>query len=287
MSPDTDPARRISLPGLSDALGPDLPAPIAVVLAALMFSIVLVLICALLRQRRRAPAQVTPGPARVSGGVSISAGIAAYHRGHAHVMRPHLDALRDRQNPDVLFVTCSDSRLVPHMFTSSGPGDLFTVRNIGNLIPRDGDTSVEAAIVYAVDVLGVRSVVVCGHSGCGAMDALYHERAIGSGLDEWLAHGRAALERFRRGHPVAAAAAAAGFGEIDQLGMVNVAVQMETLARHDRIARAVAERGLSISGLFFDIGTARVMRIAAEGIVEFADAAGDLDIDNWASVAVR
>ncbi|MFF3571125.1 SulP family inorganic anion transporter [Nocardia jiangxiensis] len=218
----------------------------------------------------------------------IAAGITAYHRGHAHVMRPHLGALHDVQNPDSLFVTCSDSRLVPNVFTSSGPGDLFTVRNIGNLIPQGGqDSSVEAAIVYALDKLEVRSVVVCGHSGCGAMDALYHERVTGSGLDDWLAHGRGTLEQFRLGHPVAAAAAAAGFGEVDRLGMVNVAVQLETLARHERIARAVAERGLVLSGLFFDIPTARVLEITAEGIAEFTDAAGGFEVDRREPVVAQ
>ncbi len=204
----------------------------------------------------------------------IHAGIAAYHRGAAHLMRPHMGALRDGQNPDSLFLTCADSRLVPNVFTSSGPGDLFTMRNIGNLVPADGrDSSVEAAIVYALDRLRIRSVVVCGHSGCGAMDALYNELVTGSGLDDWLAHGRPSLEEFRLGHPVAAAAAGAGFGEIDQLGMVNVAVQLDTLARHPLVARAMAERDLVLGGLFFDIPTARVIEITADGIAEFDDPA--------------
>ncbi|RDI44849.1 SulP family inorganic anion transporter [Nocardia mexicana] len=204
----------------------------------------------------------------------ISAGVAAYHRGHAHVVRPHLGELRDGQNPDSLFLTCADSRIVPNVITSSGPGDLFTVRNIGNLIPADGrDTSVEAALVYALDKLDVRSVVVCGHSGCGAMEALFHERVSGSGLDAWLAHGRPALEQFRAGHPVAVAAAAAGFGEVDQLGMVNVAVQLDVLARHPVVRRGIEERGVVLSGLFFDIATARVVEITSAGIGEIDDAA--------------
>jgi len=204
----------------------------------------------------------------------ITAGIAAYHRGHAHALRPHLDPLRDSQNPDSLFLTCADSRLVPNVFTNSGPGDLFTVRNIGNLVPADGlDSSVEAAIVYALDKLGVRSVVVCGHSGCGAMDALYHGKVTGSGLDDWLAHGRPSLDRFRLGHPVAVAAATAGFGEIDQLGMVNVAVQLDTLARHPLVSRDIRGRGVVLSGMFFDITTARVIEITPDGIAEFDNAA--------------
>ncbi|MBB5915626.1 carbonic anhydrase [Nocardia transvalensis] len=204
----------------------------------------------------------------------IAAGVAAYHRSHAHVVRPHLGELRDGQNPDSLFLTCADSRIVPNVITNSGPGDLFTVRNIGNLIPADGlDTSVEAALVYALDKLDVRSVVVCGHSGCGAMDALFHERVTGSGLDAWLAHGRPALDAFRSGHPVAVAAAAAGFGEVDQLGMVNVAVQLEALSQHPVVRLGIEDRGVVLAGLFFDIATARVIEIHAEGIGEIGDAA--------------
>ncbi|MCM6774608.1 SulP family inorganic anion transporter [Nocardia sp. CDC159] len=215
------------------------------------------------------------GPWRRSARVDpIVAGVAAYHRSHAHLVRPHLGELRDAQNPDALFLTCADSRIVPNVITSSGPGDLFTVRNIGNLIPADGrDTSVEAALVYALDKLRVRSVVVCGHSGCGAMAALFHGDVTDSGLRDWLAHGRPTLERFRRGHPVAVAAAAGGFGEIDQLGMVNVAVQLETLARHPVVCRAVLERRVALSGLFFDIATARVIEIRVDGIAEIDDVA--------------
>ncbi|AYF76691.1 carbonic anhydrase [Nocardia yunnanensis] len=199
----------------------------------------------------------------------IVAGVAAYHRSHAHVMRPHLGVLRDGQEPDSLFVTCADSRIVPNVITNSGPGDLFTVRNVGNLIPRDAqDSSMEAALIYALDKLHVRSVVVCGHSGCGAMGALHSELVTGSQLDDWLAHARPSLDRFRLGHPVAAAAAAAGFGTVDQLGMVNVAVQLETLSAHPVVRRGVEERGVVLSGLFFDIASARVIEVTVDGIAE-------------------
>ncbi|MFE3104149.1 SulP family inorganic anion transporter [Nocardia tengchongensis] len=199
----------------------------------------------------------------------IVAGVAAYHRSHAHVVRPHLGVLRDGQEPDSLFVTCADSRIVPNVITNSGPGDLFTVRNVGNLIPRDAqDSSMEAALIYALDKLDVRSVVVCGHSGCGAMGALHSELVTGSQLDDWLAHARPSLDRFRLGHPVGIAAAAAGFGPVDQLGMVNVAVQLETLYAHPVVRRGVQERGVVLSGLFFDIATARVVEVTVDGIAE-------------------
>ncbi|MEV6768886.1 SulP family inorganic anion transporter [Nocardia sp. NPDC051030] len=211
---------------------------------------------------RRTGADVSP----------IVAGVAAYNRSHAHVMRPHLGVLRDGQEPDSLFVTCADSRIVPNVITNSGPGDLFTVRNVGNLIPTGGqDASMEAALIYALDKLDVRSVVVCGHSGCGAMEALHSEAVTGSDLDNWLAHARPSLTRYRLGHPVASAAAAAGFGPVDQLGMVNVAVQLEALHAHPVVRRGVEERGVVLSGLFFDITSARVVEVTVDGIAEIDD----------------
>ncbi|QBS40073.1 bifunctional SulP family inorganic anion transporter/carbonic anhydrase [Nocardia sp. CS682] len=204
----------------------------------------------------------------------IAAGVAAYHRSHAHVVRPHLDELRDSQDPDSFFLTCADSRIVPNMITNSGPGDLFTVRNVGNLVPAVGDPSVDAALVFALEELNVRSIVVCGHSSCGAMKALHSGAQAGPEIDKWLAHAHPSLDRFRRGHPVAIAAARAGFGEVDQLSMVNVAVQLENLQRHPAVRAAVAERGVTVSGLFFDIASARVIEITENGLAHIDDEVG-------------
>ncbi|WP_280273456.1 bifunctional SulP family inorganic anion transporter/carbonic anhydrase [Nocardia wallacei] len=205
----------------------------------------------------------------------LAAGVASYHRSHAHVVRPHLDQLRERQDPHSLFLTCADSRIVPNVITSSGPGDMFTVRNVGNLRPADGsDASLEAALSFAVDHLEVRNVVVCGHSACGAMTTLLAGTSAGPGMDNWLAHARPSLDAYCAGHPVATAAAAAGYDEAAQLAMVNVAVQLESLHRHPVIRRAVAERGLTLSGLFFDIASACVLEVTAEGIGEVADPVG-------------
>ncbi|MBH0775000.1 SulP family inorganic anion transporter [Nocardia bovistercoris] len=213
-------------------------------------------------------------PRRRSGDPAnpIAAGIAEYHRGHRHLMRGHLRGLHDRREADSFFLTCADARIVPNVITDSGPGDLYTVRNVGNLAPvGGGDVSVEAALIYALEQLEVRAVVVCGHSGCGAMDALHREVAAGPGLDDWLAHARPSLDRMRLGHPVAAAAALAGFGVVDQLAMVNVAVQLEALSAHPAVRRGVRERGVEVSGLFFDLATARVIEVTVDGIAEFED----------------
>ncbi|UGT42886.1 bifunctional SulP family inorganic anion transporter/carbonic anhydrase [Nocardia yamanashiensis] len=203
----------------------------------------------------------------------VTTGVAAFHRRNAHVVRPHLDELRDGQNPHSLFLTCADSRIVPNVITSSGPGDLFTVRNVGNLVPEQGrDSSIEAAIAFAIDELGVDHVVVCGHSSCGAMKALLAGPPSGPGLGDWLKHGRSSLDAFRGGHRVAYAAAREGFGVPDQLAMVNVAMQLETLHAHPVVRRAMMERGLTVTGLFFDIGTARVLEVSMDDLSEIADA---------------
>jgi carbonic anhydrase len=110
----------------------------------------------------------------------ITSAIAAFQRDHAPLVRQELARLaREGQRPTRLFLACSDSRLVTSMITAGRPGDAFTVRNVGNLVPLPSPSgpdaacdSVAAALEYAVDVLRVRSITVCGHSGCGAMQAL-------------------------------------------------------------------------------------------------------------------
>ncbi|WP_433490439.1 SulP family inorganic anion transporter [Nocardia grenadensis] len=203
-------------------------------------------------------------------GDPLASGIAAYHRSRADLVRSHLDELRDGQDPDSFFLTCSDSRIVPNVITHSGPGDLFTVRNVGNLVP-EHDASVEAALVFALEKLSVRTVVVCGHSCCGAMGALYCGESAGPGIDRWLEYGQPSLARYRAGHPVGRAAEAAGFGPVEQLSMVNIAVQLENLRRHPSVRRAIEERGLTVAGLFFDIASARLIEVGADGIASLED----------------
>jgi len=83
------------------------------------------------------------------------------------------------QKPETLFITCADSRVVPNLITNTEPGELFLVRNVGNIVPRanlPGGTA--AAIEYAIEVLGVTDVIVCGHTHCGAMQALLDPASV-------------------------------------------------------------------------------------------------------------
>lgn len=197
-------------------------------------------------------------------------GVEVYHRRTAPQLRPHMEKLAHSHQAETLFITCTDARIVPNAITSSGPGDLFTVRNLGNLVP-DGqfDHSVEAAIAYAVGRLTVSSIVVCGHSACGAMHTALREQGVGGDhtpgeehLRSWLRHAQPALDVFDEGrHPIAQSAAEQGFNTADQLSMVSVAVQVDTLVRHPLI-RDLHEQGrLKVVGLFYDIASARVLHV--------------------------
>lgn len=180
-------------------------------------------------------------------------------------MRSELARLaREGQQPSQLFLTCADSRLVTSMITSSGPGDLFVVRNVGNLVPlpgeESGDDSVAAAIEYAVEVLKVRSITVCGHSGCGAMQALLHSEPTGARtpLKRWLRHGLPSLERAAvKDGPQARIAGRAPADAVEQLCLTNVVQQLEHLRAHESVARALREGALELHGMYFHVGEAQ------------------------------
>lgn len=204
-------------------------------------------------------------PPRRRGAGQLANGISAFQRDTAPHVRDELARLaREGQRPSQLFLTCADSRLVTSMITASGPGDLFTVRNVGNLVPLPGaestDDSVAAAIEYAVDVLKVDSITVCGHSGCGAMQALLSS-APGmpmTPLRRWLRHGLPSLERMAsRHHAWARISGRLPADAVEQLCLTNVVQQLEHLRAHESVARRLAEGSLELHGMYFHVGEAQ------------------------------
>ena len=159
-----------------------------------------------------APARTRRCPRRRRRSEPLLQGAAAFNATTSRDVKPLLSHLADvGQTPQALFITCADSRIVPADLVNADPGDIFVLRNIGNIVPTwtgvpGSDDSVGSAIEFAVDVLKVHSIIVCGHSECGAMKALLggHE-ALGGSLGRWLAHGTSALTRHAEA-PVAAAA---------------------------------------------------------------------------------
>ncbi|MGW1714864.1 SulP family inorganic anion transporter [Streptomyces sp. NPDC002156] len=205
-------------------------------------------------------------------GHQLARGISAFQRNTAPLVRGELARLaREGQRPAQLFLTCADSRLVTSMITSSGPGDLFVVRNVGNLVPlpgeESGDDSVAAAIEYAVDVLEVRSITVCGHSGCGAMQALLSMEPgrAGTPLRRWLRHGGPSLERMASTDgPWARLAGRAPADAVEQLCLTNVVQQLEHLRAHESVARALREGALELHGMYFHVGEAQAYLLSGE-----------------------
>ncbi|MFI6683728.1 carbonic anhydrase [Streptomyces sp. NPDC050485] len=165
----------------------------------------------------------------------------------------HLAATHD---PTTLFISCSDARVVPELITQSEPGELFVIRTAGNLVPAHTPVpdGVAASIEYAVAVLGVRDIVVCGHSACGAMTALAEHHDLGGlpAIAGWLRHADAAPAR-------------AGAGEVGALVRGNVLAQLANLATHPSVARALAEDRLALHGWVYDIPTGTVEELTTRG----------------------
>ncbi|MFC8230372.1 SulP family inorganic anion transporter [Streptomyces sp. NPDC057287] len=202
------------------------------------------------------------------GGHRLLSGLSSFQRTTAPLVREELARLAaEGQRPSQLFLTCADSRLVTSMITASGPGDLFTVRNVGNLVPppdtgneTSNDDSVAAAIEYAVDVLEVESITICGHSGCGAMQALLgaEPETPRTSLWRWLRHGLPSLERMRsRHHSWARIAGRLPTDAVEQLCLTNVVQQLEHLRAHESVARRLAEGTLQLHGMYFHVGEAQ------------------------------
>lgn len=220
-----------------------------------------------------------------TGSQRLVSGLSSFQRNTAPLVREELARLaREGQRPSQLFITCADSRLVTSMITASGPGDLFTVRNIGNLVPppdsETGDHSVGAAIEYAVDVLGVESITICGHSGCGAMNALLGERPEGpeTALWRWLRHGLPSLDRMAsRDRPWARVSGRMPADALEQLCLTNVVQQLDHLRAHASVARRLEEGRLQLHGMYFHVGEAQTYLLtegasAGDGLDEVFDA---------------
>ncbi|MGW6518585.1 bifunctional SulP family inorganic anion transporter/carbonic anhydrase [Streptomyces sp. NPDC054962] len=229
-----------------------------------------------------------PGASVEPGEHQLVRGISAFQRNTAPLVRGELARLaREGQQPTQLFLTCADSRLVTSMITSSGPGDLFVVRNVGNLVPppgeESGDDSVAAAIEYAVDVLKVRSITVCGHSGCGAMQALFDTEPGGARtpLQRWLRHGVPSLERMADGgRPRARLAGRAPVDAVEQLCLTNVVQQLEHLRAHESVTQALRSGALELHGLYFHVGEAQTYLLteAASGDGELFGHVGETGV---------
>lgn len=169
---------------------------------------------------------------------------------------PLFEQLSDGQSPDILFITCSDSRIAPHLITQSEPGDLFVIRNAGNIIPTYDPKSSEAGTIeYALTALNIKDVIICGHSQCGAMTGLLHPEKLEDmpAVKSWLTHASSTLTRMQN-HFSHLSDEARLPKTIEQ----NVLSQIENLKTHPCV-RAKFDRGeLNIHGWVYHLRTGSV-----------------------------
>jgi carbonic anhydrase len=164
------------------------------------------------------------------------------------------------QNPHTLFITCSDSRVLAELITQSQPGDLFVVKNVGNIVPPASVTgstnSTAAAIEFAVEVLQVSDIVVCGHSQCGAMETLLKSRPLPSmpNLSEWLRVAEAVRRMIENAYHHLTSDAA----RVTAAAEENVLFALENLRSYPSVQRRLADGTLHLHGWFFKIATAEL-----------------------------
>lgn len=168
------------------------------------------------------------------------------------------EKLAEGQDPLCLFITCSDSRINPNLITQTEPGELFILRNAGNIVPAYGASNGGEAgsIEYAVSVLGVEDIIVCGHSHCGAMSALLHpEKTKGlPSIANWLEHAESTRRIVTENYKHLIGELALQTVAVEE----NVLVQLDNLRTHPSVAAALAREQLNLHAWVYEIETGSV-----------------------------
>ena len=164
--------------------------------------------------------------------------------------------LSNSQSPEVLFITCSDSRIDPNLITQTEPGDLFVIRNAGNIVPPHTVESdgIVASIEFAVVALGVKHIVVCGHSNCGAMKGALNTSGLTAlpKVRGWLNYcsEAVALVESREGDLIS--------DELNSVTQENVLLQIRRLEQYPEISKRLARGDIEIHGWVYEIGEGTV-----------------------------
>jgi carbonic anhydrase len=186
--------------------------------------------------------------------------VRGLHHFQQHVFRDQrefFEQLAQGQAPEALFITCSDSRINPNLITQTEPGELFIVRNAGNIVPpHSHDPGGEAATIeYAVEALGVTDLIVCGHSGCGAVKALLHPESLAEMpiVAAWLQNAEATRRIAKKtyGHLT-------GKDLLEVMVAENVLVQIEHLRTQPAVAAGIARGHLRLHAWVYAIETGEV-----------------------------
>jgi carbonic anhydrase len=192
-------------------------------------------------------------------------------------MAPLFKRLKGEQHPEALFITCSDSRVVPALITQSDPGDLFLIRNAGNIVPPYGEVhgGVSATIEYAVVALKVPHIVICGHSDCGAVKGMLHPEKLTDMpvVAKWLGFAEVARRVVVDQHQ--------GANEtqlVKALTYQNVVAQLDHLKTHPSVAMALARGSLRLHGWVYDIekGAIQAYDMSRNAFVDLGEQPGEM-----------
>lgn len=184
-------------------------------------------------------------------------GIHQFRQENFRPLQGLFEQLSKGQNPETLFITCSDSRIDPNLLTHSQPGDLFILRNAGNIVPPHGAANggEAATIEFAVAALGIKDIIICGHSHCGAMKGLLQPEMVASlpAVAAWLSHAETTRRIVRE-----------NYGHLDGDRLVtatveeNVLVQLENLRTLPAVASRLVRGDLHLHGWVYKIETGEV-----------------------------
>ncbi|WP_018983395.1 carbonic anhydrase [Salinimonas chungwhensis] len=187
----------------------------------------------------------------------VISGVAKFQDEVYPTKKATFQKLANGQNPEVLFITCSDSRIDPNLVTQTDPGELFICRNAGNVVPPHSNQTggMTASIEFAVAALGVSHIVICGHTDCGAMKGALNPEAL-DGLPhvkEWLGHCRCATEvvKERRG--------SVDHENLEEVTQENVLQQLQHLRTHPSVAAKIATGKVKLHGWVYNIGSGEVL----------------------------
>jgi carbonic anhydrase len=173
------------------------------------------------------------------------------------------EKLADGQRPQALFITCSDSRIVPSLLTQTEPGELFIIRNAGNIVPPYGPNlgGEAATIEYAVNALGVKDIVICGHSHCGAMSGVLNPSCLDDlpAVRDWLSHAESTQRIVREKYDHISDANARLTATVEE----NVLVQLEHLRTHPSVATALARKAITLHAWVYKFETGHVFAYQA------------------------
>ena len=185
-------------------------------------------------------------------------GIEKFQREVYPKKKEAFQSLANGQSPEVLFITCSDSRIDPSMVTQTEPGDLFICRNAGNIVPPHSNQTggMTASIEFAVAALGVGHIVVCGHTDCGAMKGALNPENLTDlpHVKEWLGHCRCATEVVKERHGSELTSA-----HLVEVTQENVLQQIQHLRTHPVVAAKLATGQVTLHGWVYDIELGRVL----------------------------